>query len=333
MRFVLPLALAALLGAGQLAAAAEPDSILNASYDVGREVYQQINNAYLAKRKAAGGSPLKIEQSHNGTGAQARAIVEGLQADVVTFNQVIDIQTLQKAKLVGADWQSRLPNKASPFYSLPAFLVRAGNPKNIKDWGDLARDGVGIVMPNPKTSGNGRYTYLAARAWAIENFKGDEKQINAFLTKMFANGKVYDTGGRASTTTFAERGIGDVLITFESETRGTAAALPDAKYEVVVPSVSLLSEFPVAVVDTVARKRGSTAIVEDYLKFLYTPEAQEILARNFYRVNDKNVAEKHKADFPAVKLVTVEDVYGGWDKVFKDHFGNGGLLDTVFVGK
>jgi sulfate transport system substrate-binding protein len=320
------------------AMAAQPalaqQSLLNVSYDVGRELFVQINEAFIAKHLAATGQTVTIDQSHAGSSTQARAILEGLQADVVTFNQVVDVQILHdRGDLIPADWQSRLPNNSSPFYSLPAFLVRAGNPKNIQDWGDLVRDDVQVVFPNPKTSGNGRYTYLAARAWANREFAGDEAKVNDFLTQLFAHVPVFDTGGRAATATFAERGIGDVLITFEAETRGTEATLGDANYDTVVPSVSLLAEFPVTVVDKVVDARGTRALAEEYLNFLYTPEAQEIIARNFYRVIDPTVAAAHAAEFPEVELVRVEDEFGGWAAVTAEHFEAGGLLDQVFVNQ
>jgi sulfate transport system substrate-binding protein len=327
------------LGAFALAAlTAQPalaqQSLLNVSYDVGRELFVQINAAFIARHLAATGQTVTIDQSHAGSSTQARAILEGLQADVVTFNQVVDVQVLHdRGDLIPADWQSRLPNNSSPFYSLPAFLVRGGNPKNIQDWGDLVRDDVQVIFPNPKTSGNGRYTYLAARAWANREFAGDQNQVNEFLTQLFAHVPVFDTGGRAATATFAERGIGDVLITFEAETRGTEATLGDANYDTVVPSVSLLAEFPVTVVDKVADARGTRTLAEEYLNFLYAPEAQEIIARNFYRVIDPTVAAAHAAEFPEVELVKVEDEFGGWAAVSAEHFEAGGLLDQVFVNQ
>lgn len=327
------------LGAFAVAAlAAQPalaqQSLLNVSYDVGRELFVAVNAAFIAKHQAATGQTVTIDQSHAGSSTQARAILEGLQADVVTFNQVVDVQILHdRGDLIPADWQARLPNNSSPFYSLPAFLVRAGNPKGIQDWGDLVRDDVQVIFPNPKTSGNGRYTYLAARAWANREFAGDEAQVNAFLTELFAHVPVFDTGGRAATATFAERGIGDVLITFEAETRGTEAALGDANYDTVVPSVSLLAEFPVTVVDKVADARGTRALAEEYLTFLYTPEAQEIIAGNFYRVIDPTVSAAHAGEFPEVELVKVEDEFGGWAAVSEEHFAAGGLLDQVFVNQ
>ncbi|KAB2699646.1 sulfate ABC transporter substrate-binding protein [Ochrobactrum sp. Kaboul] len=314
--------------------AEEPKEILNVSYDIARELYEQVNKAFIANWKAKTGEELTVNQSHAGSSKQARSILEGLEADVVTFNQVTDVQVLHdKGNLIPADWQKRLPNNSSPYYSFPAFLVRAGNPKNIKNWDDLARDDVKVVFPNPKTSGNARYTYLAATAYAKEAFNNDDAKVREFVGKIFKNVPVFDTGGRGATTTFAERGIGDVLVTFEAETRGTQKQLGADKYDVVVPQVSLLAEFPVTVVDKVVDKRGSRKIAEAYLNYLYAPEGQEILAQNFNRVHDKAVIEKHKDIYPDVRLVTVEDVFGGWDKLQKEHFAEGGVLDQLFTKK
>ncbi|MCL7996962.1 MULTISPECIES: thiosulfate ABC transporter substrate-binding protein CysP [Brucella/Ochrobactrum group] len=314
--------------------AQQPTEILNVSYDIARELYEQVNKAFVADWKAKNGEDLTVNQSHAGSSKQARSILEGLEADVVTFNQVTDVQVLHdKGDLIPADWQKRLPNNSSPYYSFPAFLVREGNPKGIKNWDDLAREDVKVVFPNPKTSGNARYTYLAATAYANEAFKGDQDKVHEFIGKIFKNVPVFDTGGRGATTTFAERGIGDVLVTFEAETRGTEKVLGADKYDVVVPEVSLLAEFPVTVVDKVVDKRGSRKIAEAYLDYLYSPEGQEILAQNFNRVHDKDVIAKHKDIYPDVRLVTVEDAFGGWDKVQKDHFAEGGVLDKLFTAK
>ena len=314
--------------------AQQPTEILNVSYDIARELYEQVNKAFVADWKAKNGEDLTVNQSHAGSSKQARSILEGLEADVVTFNQVTDVQVLHdKGDLIPADWQTRLPNNSSPYYSFPAFLVREGNPKGIKNWDDLAREDVKVVFPNPKTSGNARYTYLAATAYANEAFKGDQDKVHEFIVKIFKNVPVFDTGGRGATTTFAERGIGDVLVTFEAETRGTEKVLGADKYDVVVPEVSLLAEFPVTVVDKVVDKRGSRKIAEAYLDYLYSPEGQEILAQNFNRVHDKDVIAKHKDIYPDVRLVTVEDAFGGWDKVQKEHFAEGGVLDKLFTAK
>jgi sulfate transport system substrate-binding protein len=316
------------------AAAEEPQDILNVSYDVARELYADINKAFVPKYKADTGKDLTVNQSHAGSSKQARAVLDGLPADVVTFNQVTDVQVLHdKGDLIPADWQSRLPNNSVPYYSLPAFLVRKGNPKNIKDWNDLVRDDVQVVFPNPKTSGNGRYTYLAAYAYALEAFNGDVNKTQDFVRKLFANVPVFDTGGRAATTTFIERDIGDVLVTFEAEVQGIGRQYGKDKVDLVIPSVSLRADFPVSVVDKVVDERGSRKLAEAYLNYLYTPEAQEIIAAHFNRPIDKDVAAKHAKDFTDVRLVTVEDVFGGWDKVTKDHLANGGILDQLYVNR
>jgi sulfate transport system substrate-binding protein len=314
--------------------AEEPTDILNVSYDVSRELYADINKAFIPKYKADTGKDLTINQSHAGSSKQARAVLDGLKADVVTFNQVTDIQVLHdQGDLVIADWQARLPNNSVPYYSLPAFLVRKGNPKNIKNWDDLVRDDVQVVFPNPKTSGNGRYTYLAAYAYALEAFKGDVPKTQAFVRKLFANVPVFDTGGRAATTTFVERGIGDVLVTFETEVQSIGTQYGKDKVDLVIPPVSLRADFPVSIVDKVVDERGSRKIANAYLNYLYTPEAQEIIAAHFNRPIDKDVAAKHAADFAPVRLLTVEDVFGGWKKVNEEHLANGGILDQLYVNK
>ncbi|WP_312222370.1 thiosulfate ABC transporter substrate-binding protein CysP [Rhizobium rhizoryzae] len=320
---ILGTALAALV-AGPVFAQ-QPTKLLNASYDVARELFAAENEAFIKQNPG-----VNIDQSHAGTSKQARAIVEGLDADVVTFNQVTDIDFLVKQGFVSKDWQKAFPNSASPFYSFPSFLVRAGNPKNIKDWNDLARDDVKVVFPNPKTSGNARYTYLAAVAYAREVFKGDEEKVEAFVKKIFDNVPVFDTGGRAATTTFVERETGDVLITFEAETRGIAKQYGKDKVESVIPSVSLLAEFPVAVVDKVAKKRGSEELSKKYLDFLYSEQGQRIAAEFGHRVLNEKVVAEFKNEFPQIRLVKVDDVFGGWDKIQKEHFASGGTLDKLY---
>ncbi len=310
--------------------AAPPDKILNASYDVSRELFVSINNAFIPKYKAETGRDLTIKQSHGGSSAQARSVLEGLDADVVTLNQVTDIDKLAESNFISKDWKQDFPNNASPFYSFPSFLVRAGNPKNIKNWDDLVRDDVKVIFPNPKTSGNARYTYLAAFAFAKQAYSNDDAKAAAFVKKLFDNVPVFDNGGRAATTTFVERGIGDVLVTFESETRGIAKEFGKDKVEAVTPPVSVLAEFPVAIVDKVVDARGSRDIAKAYLDFLYSTDGQRILAENGNRVNDPAVAAEFKDQFPEVKLLKVEDVFGSWDKVQKEHFASGGLLDQVY---
>lgn len=309
------------------------DKILNVSYDIGREVFEALDPLFIAQWKEDTGRDLTIDQSHAGSSKQARAILEGLPADVVTFNQEIDVDMLAKGGMLPEDWRTKLPNNASPYYSLPSFLVRKGNPKNIRDWSDLAREDVQPVFPNPKTSGNGRYTYLAAYAYGLEQNGNDPAKAQEFVGKIFANVPVFDTGGRASTQTFAEREIGDVLITFEAETGGIAAQYADAGFERVTPSMSLFSAFPAAVVSANADKNGSTEVSTAFLEWLYSPEAQEVLAQHYYRVHDAEAAAKHASDFPEVKLITVDEVFGGWDKVNEDHFAEGGILDKVFVNQ
>ncbi len=305
--------------------ASAADKLLNASYDIAREIFAAQNEAFI---KANPG--VTIDQSHGGTSKQARAIVEGLEADVVTFNQVTDVEFLAKNGFINEGWQSEFPNNASPFYSFPSFLVRAGNPKNIKDWDDLARDDVEVIFPNPKTSGNARYTYLAATAYAKEKFAGDEAKVTEFVDKIFDNVPVFDTGGRAATTTFVEREIGDVIITFEAETKSIAKQYGEDKYQQVVPSVSLLAEFPVAIVDKVADAKGSQELSKKYLDFLYSPEGQKIAADFGHRVHDEKVSAEYKDQFPEIRLVTVEDVFGGWGKVSQEHFAEGGILDGIY---
>ena len=309
----------------QPALADEPKKLLNASYDVARELFIAENQAFIAQHPG-----VTIDQSHAGTSKQARSIVEGLESDVVTFNQSTDIDILAKNGFVSKDWTKAFPNNASPFYSFPSFLVRAGNPKHIKDWGDLARDDVHAVFPNPKTSGNARYTYLAAYAWAKENFKGDQAKIESYIIKIFDNVPVFDTGGRAATTTFVERETGDVLITFEAETRGIEQQYGKDKVEGVIPSVSLLAEFPVAVVDKVAKKHGTEDLAKTYLDFLYTEEGQRIAAKFGHRVQNEKVAGEFKSQFPEIRLVNVNDVFGGWTKIQSEHFASGGILDKLY---
>jgi sulfate transport system substrate-binding protein len=330
-RFVLAAAL--LLAAAPAGAQTPaPVEILNVSYDIARELYAAINPVFAADWKAKTGQDVTVKQSHNGSSRQARAILEGLQADVVTFNQVLDVQILHdRGKLVAADWQQKLPNNASPYYSLPAFLVRQGNPKGVKDWSDLVREDVKVIFPNPKTSGNARYTYLAAYAHALEQNGGDHAKAKDFVRRLLANVPVFDTGGRAATTTFVEREIGDVLITFEAEVNAIRREYGSKGFEIVVPPMSILAEFPVAVVDKVVDKRGTRDVARGYLEFLYSEQGQEILASFSNRVHHPKVVAKYKDKFPEVRLVRVEDVFGGWAKANKDHFGEGGILEQVFV--
>lgn len=329
------LVLLAGLTSSTIAAAASPKpvTILNVSYDVSRELFEQINPAFAAAWKAKNGQTVEIKQSHGGSSRQARAVLEGLQADVVTFNQVSDVQILETNGIVARGWQQRLANGASPFYSFPAFLVRKGNPKKIKDWSDLSRPGVSLVFPNPKTSGNARYTYLAAYAAALEQNGKDDAKARELVRKLLANVPVFDTGGRGATTTFVEREIGDVLVTFESEVNGIKREYGDSGFEVVVPPTSILADFPVAVVDKVVQRRGTRDVATAYLQFLYTDAGQEILAKNYNRVRSEVVTERYKANFPAVRLLKVEDVFGSWEAVTKQHFANGAILDQLLTAR
>ena len=320
------IALAGLIGPAQ----AQDRQLLNVSYDIARELYAALNPVFIEEWASETGETLTIEQSHAGSSKQARAILQGLKADLVTFNQVLDVQVLADNGLVDEDWQSDLPNNASPYYSLPAFLVRGGNPKGIEDWDDLVREDVSIVFPNPKTSGNARYTYLAAYAYALDEFGGDDAAAQEFVGKVLGNVAVFDTGGRGATTSFIERGIGDVLITFEAEVENIRLAEDEGAYERVVPGMSLLAEFPMALVRKVAEERGTVDVAEAYLNFLYSTKAQEIIASFNNRVHDPEVVEATADQFPEVRLVTVEDVFGGWEQAEETHFKDGGTLDKVF---
>jgi sulfate ABC transporter, sulfate-binding protein len=316
--------LTALLALALPVVAAEKE-LLNASYDIARELFARYNALY---EKAHPDAP-KIKQSHAGSSKQATAILQGLKADVVTFNQVTDVDILAaKGKLLPEDWRTRLPNNSSPYYSTTAFLVRKGNPKHIENWGDLVKPEVSVVFPNPKTSGNGRYSYLGALGYAQDTFKTEAEQ-HAFLKELLAHVAVFDTGGRGATTSFVERKIGDVLITFESEVNGIRQEYGADDYEVVVPKVSILSEFPVAWLDKNTEAKGTTDAAKAYLQYLYSEPAQRLLAENYYRVRDEKVQAEYKERFPDVQLKTVEDIGGSWEKVMKEHFANGGLLDQL----
>lgn len=312
---------------------AEDVELLNASYDVARELFAEVNPAFIAEWKQKTGQKVAIRQSHGGSSKQARAVAEGLRADVVTFNQATDIDFLRKTGLVASDWNKRFPDQASPFYSLPVFLVRGGNPKKIKDWNDLVKPGVQVVFPNPKTSGNGRYSYLSAYAYALEKNNGDENKAKTFVQQLLANVPVFDTGGRGATTTFIERQIGDVLITFESEVKAIKNEYAKNPVDVVTPSVSVRADFPVAVVDKVVDRHGTRKVATAYLQFLYSDAGQEILAKNFYRVRNAAIAGRYQSQFPNVRLVSIEERFGGWDKVMATHFGDGGVLDQALTAK
>lgn len=304
-------------------------TLLNSSYDIARELFQDVNEAFVDHYQAELGEAVTIRQSHGGSSRQARAILEGMNADVVTFNQTTDIEALVDGGLVAQNWREQFPHNASPHYSLPAFLVREGNPKGIEDWGDLAREDVSIVFPNPKTSGNGRYTYLAAWAWAEREYGGDEAKVRDFMQELLANVRVFDTGGRGATTSFVERRLGDVLITFESEVHGIRAEYGEDAFDPVVPSLSMLAEFPVAVVERTVNRRDSRELAEDYLGFLYSETGQQILAQHNYRVRNEAVAGAHAERFPDVELVRVEEVFGSWREAQADHFASDATLDQL----
>ncbi|SBT19180.1 Thiosulfate-binding protein precursor [Marinomonas gallaica] len=321
---------ALLLGSAVNASAAD-QTILNTSYDIARELFATYNPVFRKHWEEKTGQTVEIKQSHAGSSKQARSILQGLPADVVTFNQVTDVQILaDRGKLVAEDWKDKLPNNSSPYYSTTAFLVRKGNPKNIHDWGDLVKDDVALVFPNPKTSGNGRYTYLAAYGYAQDQFGKDAtEQQNSFLKTFLGNVSVFDTGGRGATTTFVERGIGDVLITFESEVNNIRQQYGADDYEVVVPKTSILAEFPVAVVERNAKKNGTLDVSTEYLSYLYSEESQRLLASFNYRVHNDTVKAEVADRFPEVKLLTVEEIAGGWPNAMKDIFANGKQLDQL----
>jgi sulfate transport system substrate-binding protein len=320
------------VGAGVVRAAAPaPVTLLNVSYDPTRELYEAVNKAFAADWLAKTGQQVTIRQSHGGSGGQARAVANGLEADVVTLALAYDVDSLYKqGRLIPQNWAQRLPNNASPYTSTIVFLVRKGNPKNIRDWGDLARPGVSVITPNPKTSGGARWNYLAAWAWALKQPGGTDQTAEAFLKKVYANVPVLDSGARGSTVTFVERGIGDVLLAWENEALLAVKQLGAGKVEVVVPSVSILAEPPVSVVDKVVERRGTRKVAEAYLNFLYTKQGQEISAQNFYRPRDPELAAKYASQFPKVPLVSI-DQFGGWDKAQTTHFADGGSFDRIYA--
>lgn len=320
-----------LLLTGAVQASAADQSILNTSYDIARELFAAYNPTFEQHWLDKTGKTIEIRQSHAGSSRQANAIMNGLSADVVTFNQVTDVQVLHdRGKIIPADWRDQFPNASSPYYSTIAFLVRKDNPKNIQNWGDLAKDDVALVFPNPKTSGNGRYTYLAAQGYAQKTFGVDnETKIDDFLRTFLRNVAVFDTGGRGATTTFVERGIGDVLITFESEVNNIRSEFGVDNYEVVVPQTSILAEFPVAVVERNVKRNGTEAVSREYLSYLYSEESQRLLAGFNYRVHNDVVKAEFAEAFPEVTLLTVEEIAGGWPQATKDIFANGGKLDQL----
>jgi len=306
-------------------------TLLNVSYDPTRELYQDFNAAFSKYWLTKTGDKVTVKASHGGSGKQARAIIDGLDADVATLALAYDVDQLyDKAKLIPQDWQKRLAHNSSPYTSTIVLLVRKGNPKGIKDWDDLTKSGVSVITPNPKTSGGARWNYLAAWAYAQKKNGGDEAKTKEFIGKLFKNVPILDTGARGSTTTFVERGIGDVLIAWENEAILAQKELGVGKYEIVVPSVSILAEPPVTVVDKYAKKHGTEAIAKAYLDYLYTEEGQEIAAKNFYRPTLASVAKKYEAQFPKVNLVKIDDDFGGWQVAQKKHFSDGGTFDQIY---
>ena len=323
-------AVALLVGSAFNASAAD-QTLLNTSYDIARELFATYNPVFQKHWQEETGQTVEIKQSHAGSSKQARAILQGLPADVVTFNQVTDVQILaDRGNMVAKDWKEKLPNNSSPYYSTTAFLVRKGNPKNIQDWGDLVAEDVALVFPNPKTSGNGRYTYLAALGYAQDQYGKDATQKqNDFLKTFLGNVSVFDTGGRGATTTFVERGIGDVLITFESEVNNIRDQYGADNYEVVVPKTSILAEFPVAVVERNAKRNDTLDVATEYLNYLYSEESQRLLASFNYRVHNDTVKAEVADRFPEVKLLTVEEIAGGWPQAMQNIFANGQQLDQL----
>ncbi len=307
-------------------------SLLNVSYDPTRELYQVYNEAFAKYWKAKTGDDVKVQQSHGGGGKQARAVIDGLEADVVTLALSYDIDQLsEKGRLIPADWQKRLKNNSSPYTSTIVFLVRKGNPKNIKDWNDIVKPGVSVISPNPKTSGGARYNYLAAWAYALQQNNNDEAKAKEFVTKLFKNVPILDSGARGSTTTFLERGIGDVLLTWENEAFLAKKELGSDKVEIIIPSLSILAEPPVTLVDKFAKKHGTEKVAQAYLEYLYSEEGQEIAAKNYYRPTLDSVAKKYASQFPKVNLVKIDDVFGGWQKAQRKHFNDGGVFDEIIL--
>ena len=324
-------ALIFVLGIFTASGLAQQITLLNVSYDPTRELYQDFNASFAKYWKAKTGQDVIINQSHGGSGKQARAVIDGLEADVVTLALAYDIDALyEKGKLIPQDWKKRLPNNSTPYTSTIVFLVRKGNPKSIKDWDDLVRADVVVVTPNPKTSGGARWNYLAAWGYALKKYHGDQTKAKEFVRQLYKNVPVLDTGARGSTITFVERGIGDVLIAWENEAFLAVNELGQGKFEIVAPSVSILAEPPVTIVDKVVDKRGTRAVAQAYLDYLYSEEGQEIAARNFYRPRLQSVAKHYEGKFPRLTLFTIDEVFGGWKNAQKTHFNDGGIFDQLY---
>jgi len=320
-----------LIGLGVSATSIAGPTLLNVSYDPTRELYQDYNKAFAEYWKKKTGEDVSFKQSHGGSGKQARAVLDGLDADVVTLALAYDIDILSEKNLIPKDWQKRLKNNSSPYTSTIVFLVRKGNPKGIKDWSDLAKPGIDVITPNPKTSGGARWNYLAAWAYALKQPGGTDAKAKDFVKKIFANVKVLDSGARGSTTTFTERGIGDVLISWENEAFLAVKELGPDKYEIVTPSLSILAEPPVTIVDKVVDRKGTRKIATAYLEYLYSPEGQEIAGKHYYRPREPKAAAKYANQFAKVKLFTIDQTFGGWQKAQKEHFSDGGTFDQIIV--
>jgi sulfate transport system substrate-binding protein len=309
-------------------------ALLNVSYDPTRELYADFNKAFAAQWKAKTGDTVIVKQSHGGSGKQARSVIDGLEADVVTLALAYDIDEIgERAKLIAPGWQKRLPHNSAPYTSTYVFLVRKGNPKAIKDWGDLVKPGVSVITANPKTSGGARWGYLAAYGWALRQPGGNDAIARDYIARLFANVPVLDSGARGSTVTFAERGVGDVLMAWENEAHLSLKEFGADKLEIIYPSSSILAEPPVAVVDKVVDKRGTRAVAQAYLDYLYSPDGQEIAARNFYRPIDDKVAARYAKAFPKITLFTIDEVFGGWTQAQRTHFADGGVFDQIYTRK
>jgi sulfate/thiosulfate transport system substrate-binding protein len=326
-RTLAQLALAAL---GVAVSGAPAQELLNVSYDPTRELYQDVNAAFAAQWKAKTGRTVTIQQSHGGSGKQARAVIDGLEADVLTLALAYDVDAVAESGLLARDWQKRLPYNSAPYTSTMVFLVRKGNPRGIHDWGDLVRPGVSVITPNPKTSGAARWNYLAAWAWALRQPGGDERKARDFVAALYRNVPVLDSGARGATNTFVQRGLGDVLLAWENEAFLAIRELGPGKVDVVFPPFSILAEPPVALVDKVVDRKGTRAVAQAFLEFLYSPEGQALAAKHYYRPRDKAALAKAPIAFPQIRLVTIDEVFGGWQKAQKTHFADGGVFDQIY---
>ncbi len=309
-------------------------TLLNVSYDPTRELYQEYNEAFVKHWKAKTGQTVTVQQSHGGSGSQARTVIDGNEADVVTLALAYDINSINKNKeLINKEWQKRLADNSTPYTSTIVFLVRKGNPKNIKDWDDLVKPGIQVITPNPKTSGGARWNYLAAWGYALKKNNNDSEKAKNFVRQLYENVPVLDSGARGATTTFVERGLGDVLIAWENEAFLSINELGKDKFEIVIPSMSILAEPPVSVVDSVVDKKGTRKVAEAYLQYLYSDEGQEIAAKNYYRPRNQNIEKKYASQFPKINLFTIDEVFGGWSKAQQEHFSDGGVFDQIYIKK